>query len=457
MRFETRNPTTGEVLAAYETMSREEVFATAEACRTAFRAWRELDVSQRRPHFLRLAQVLRKNKARYAKLITTEMGKPIRESLAEIEKCAWTAEVFADKSEEWLRPETVEADGKMHVVSYEPLGVILSIMPWNFPFWQALRFAIPTLLAGNVSLLKHSNVVPQCALAIEEAFREAGFPESTFRTVIADHTTVAGLIASDLVQGVSLTGSTEAGQLIAGLAGTHLKKVVLELGGSDPFVVLEDADIDVAARNAALARTINTGQSCIAAKRFIVVAPVAARFSRRFAEYLDRLVVGDPMDMATQVGPLVSEDAVTGMEDVVDDAVRKGATIVTGGRRPDGKGYFYPPTLLTDVKTDMKVAASEVFGPVAPIITVQDEEEAIRVANSSEFGLGGSVWTKDLERGMKVAKRIEAGSLFVNAITKSDPRMPFGGTKKSGLGRELSKFGIREFVNVKALSVYEHR
>ncbi|MFQ5837616.1 MAG: NAD-dependent succinate-semialdehyde dehydrogenase [Thermoplasmata archaeon] len=457
MKFKTINPATGEVIAERETMSRDEVFAIAEACHAAFLKWRQLDVSQRVPYLLKLAEVLRNRKEKYARLITTEMGKPIKDSLAEIEKCAWTAEVFADKAENWLREETVEADGKKHVVSYEPLGVILSIMPWNFPFWQALRFAIPTLLAGNVSILKHSNSVPQCALAIEEAFREAGCPENTFRTVIADHATIAELIASDFIQGVSLTGSTAAGQRIGELAGRHLKKVVLELGGSDPFIVLEDADLDIAARNAALARTINTGQSCIAAKRFIVAEEVVEPFSKKFAEYLNRVVVGDPMEEDTQVGPLVNEEAAKEMEELVNEAVSRGAKVLAGGKRLERKGYFYLPTLLTNVRPDMKVVAQEVFGPVAPVIAVKDEDEAIKVANSSDFGLGGSVWTKDLERGMRVAKRIEAGTVFVNEVTKSDPRMPFGGIKKSGLGRELSKFGIREFVNVKALNVYEHR
>ncbi len=457
MRFKTVNPATGEVIAEYETMTRDEVFAIARSSQEAFLKWKDLAVSERSPLLRRLAEVLRGRKERYARLITTEMGKPISDALAEIEKCAWSAEVFAERAEEWLEDELFEADGKKHIVSYEPLGVILSIMPWNFPFWQALRFAIPTVVAGNVSMLKHSNTVPQCALAIEEAFKEAGFPENAFRTIIADHATVAELIASDLIQGVSLTGSTRAGQRIGEMAGRHLKKVVLELGGSDPFIVLEDADVDVAAKNAALARAQNTGQSCIAAKRFIVVEEVADAFAQRFAEYMSRLVVGDPMDEKTQVGPLVNLAAAEEMGEMVKDAISKGAKVVAGGNRVDRAGYFFQPTLLTQVKPDMRVVTEESFCPVAPIIAVKDEFEAIRVANASEFGLGGSVWTKDLERGVRVAKRIEAGTLFVNAITKSDPRMPFGGIKKSGLGRELSKFGIREFVNVKALNVYDHR
>ncbi len=456
MKFKTTNPATGEVLGEYETMSRDEVFGIAHAASAAFKKWKALDVPERSRHMKRLARALRESTERYARLITAEMGKPITDARAEIEKCAWTAEVFAERGEEWLQEESVEADGKMHLVSYEPLGVILSIMPWNFPFWQALRFAIPTVLAGNVSILKHSNTVPECALAIENAFQKAGFLENVFRTIIADHDTVGELISSDLVQGVSLTGSTWAGMKIGELAGRHLKKVVLELGGSDPFIVLEDANLDLAARNAAKARAQNAGQSCIAAKRFIVVEAVADEFARKLADHMSQLVVGDPMDEKTQVGPLVNAQAVNDMEGMVVDAVEKGAKLLVGGRRVVGPGHFFEPALLTGVSPNMRVATEESFCPVAPIITVKDEEEAVRVANDSEFGLGGSVWTEDLERGVRVARRIEAGTLFVNAITKSDPRMPFGGIKKSGLGRELSKFGIREFVNVKGVSVYDH-
>lgn len=456
MKFTTVNPATGKVLQEYETMSREEVFAIGEAAQAAFRKWRALTIPERAPLFRRLAAVLREGGDGYAETITTEMGKPITESRAEVEKCAWAAEVYAEKAEEWLADESFEADGKAHVVTYQPLGVILSIMPWNFPFWQAFRFAIPTLMAGNVSILKHSNTVPESALAIEAAFGKAGFPENTFRAILADHETVAALVASNLIQGVSLTGSTGAGMRIGELAGRHLKKVVLELGGSDPFIVLEDADLDLAASKAAAARAQNTGQSCIAAKRFIVHERVADAFAEKLATEMGRLVVGDPMDEKTQVGPLVNADAAEDMAALVQDAVDRGATVVTGGSRPQESGYFYQPTLLTHVTPEMRVVTEEAFCPIAPILPVKDDDEAIRLANDTEFGLGGSVWTRDLDRGMRLAKRIDAGTLFVNGIVKSDPRMPFGGIKKSGLGRELSKFGLREFVNVKALNVYEH-
>ncbi len=457
MKFETYNPATGVTIREWETMPREKVFSITEACHRAYLKWRDLQPSERAVHLRRLAEVIRENEEKYAALMTKEMGKPISQSRSELKKCAWSAEVFADKGPEWLRDEIMEADGKMHLVSFQPLGVILSIMPWNFPFWQALRFGIPTLLAGNTSVLKHSNTVPECAMAIEEVFKLAGFPEDTFRTVIADHETIEELISSDVIQGVSLTGSTEAGGRIAAIAGANLKKVVLELGGSDPFIVLEDADVEDAARNAALARAQNTGQSCIAAKRFIVMESVAEAFADRFVQEIGKLVVGDPMDEKTDIGPLVNEAALDGARALVEDAIHKGARVVTGGKRIGSKGNFFQATVLANVTPDMRVVNEESFCPVAPILTVKDEEEAIRVANETEFGLGGSVWTRDLERGVRLLKRVDAGMLFVNSITKSDPRMPFGGVKKSGYGRELSKFGILEFVNVKAINVYEPR
>ena len=452
--FKTINPATEEVIAEYEIMPKEEVLSVAEQSELAFKQWKDMDISTRASYFRRLAQILRHNRDKYARLMTIEMGKPIKQSLTEVEKCAWTAEVYADNAVKWLEEEIVEADGKKHFVAYEPIGAILSIMPWNFPFWQAFRFGIPTLIAGNTSVLKHSNQVPQCALAIEESFREAGFPENVFRAVISDHDTIAHLIKSDVIQGVSLTGSTYAGARIAELAGKNLKKVVLELGGSDPFIVLDDADIEFAARNAVTGRTINSGQSCIAAKRFIVDKKIAKEFSEIFSSYMAKLKVDDPMLMETDVGPLVNEDQVEQIEEQVNDAVKKGAQVLTGGKRLDRKGFFYMPTALADVKSNMKVAKEEVFGPVAPVIVANDDKEAVEIANSSEYGLGASIWSKDESRALKIARKIEAGCVFINAVVKSDPRMPFGGVKKSGIGRELSKYGLREFVNVKGINVY---
>ena len=455
MKFQTVNPATEEVIDEYSLMPKDHVLDAAKKSREAFKDWKKLDISERAGYFRKIAQVLRNNKEKYAKLMTLEMGKPIKQALTEVEKCAWSAEVYADNAEKWLEEEIVHADGKMHIVAFEPLGCILSIMPWNFPFWQAFRFGIPTLIAGNVSILKHSNTVPQCALAIEESFREAGFPENVFKTVIANHESVAELVKSELIHGVSLTGSTYAGTRIAELAGANLKKVVLELGGSDPFIVLADADVEFAAKNAVTGRTMNSGQSCIAAKRFIVMKNAAGEFSKRFAENTNALVVDDPMDMKTDVGPLVNKEGLTQIEAQVKDAVSKGAMVLAGGRRLERKGYFYKPTVLSGIKMGMKVVTEEVFGPVAPIIVVHDEEEAINVANNTEFGLGASIWTSDENKGLEIAKRIEAGDVFINSVVKSDPRMPFGGIKKSGIGRELSKYGLREFVNIKGINVYE--
>jgi succinate-semialdehyde dehydrogenase/glutarate-semialdehyde dehydrogenase len=457
MKIRTINPATEEIIQTYETMSGGTVLEIARQSDQAFRSWRRRPINERAAYLTALGAVLRENTDEYAKFMTIEMGKPITQSRAEVEKCAWLCDVYAGRAEEWLEEEAAEADGKQHFVTFEPLGVILSIMPWNYPFWQALRFAVPAVAAGNTSILKHASNVPQCAFAIEEAFKEADFPENIFRTIVADHASVAILMESEIIRGVSLTGSTAAGSRIAETAGRNLKKVVLELGGSDPFVVLEDADIDIAARNAVTGRMLSTGQSCIASKRMIVVESIAGAFTRRFAELMHDVVVGDPMDEETEAGAIVSEQALNELEDQLRRSVAMGAIIVTGGRRLDRKGFFLEPTVLANVTLDMPVAREEIFGPIAPVIVVKDEDEAITVANSTEFGLGGSVWTKDLERGLRLARRIEAGTVFVNSIVKSDPRMPFGGIKKSGLGRELSKYGLREFVNVKGINIYDHK
>ncbi len=456
MRIETVDPATGQVTGAYDTMPLDEVLGVAARVRDAQRAWRDAPLSVRATAVGRLAPVLRARLEAHARLIAREMGKPLAEGRAEVEKCAWLCEVYAQNAARWLAEEEVAADGRRHVVALEPLGVVLSVMPWNFPFWQAFRFAVPAVLAGNGSVLKHASNVPGCARAIEDAFREAGFPEDLFRAVFADHAAVAALVAGDLVAGVSLTGSTEAGARVAEAAGRALKKVVLELGGSDPFLVLDDADVELAARHAVRGRTLNAGQSCIAAKRFLVARPLAEAFTARFAALMGALVVGDPLDERTQVGPLVDARALAEVAAQVTDSVAAGARVAAGGGRLDRPGFFYAPTVLSGVTPDMRVAREEVFGPVAPVLVVADDEEAIALANATEFGLGASVWTRDLARGERVARRLEAGATFVNSIVKSDPRMPFGGVKKSGLGRELSHHGLREFVNVKGISVYDH-
>lgn len=456
MEIRSTNPATGEVLSRYQTMEAGEVYAIAAASHQAFLQWREIPVAERAAHFEKLAAVLRRYTEDWARLITLEMGKTIGESRAEVEKCAWMAEVYAHDGPAWLADEEVEADGLKHRVVYQPLGVIFSIMPWNYPFWQALRFGVPGLLAGNTSLLKHASNVTGCALAIEESFRLAGFPADVFRTIVPDYETASDLIAADVIQGVSLTGSTQVGRKIAAEAGRALKKVVLELGGSDPFIVLEDADLDFTAQGAVTGRMVAAGQSCIASKRFLVYEQVAEAFAVKFADRMGQLVMGDPLDPKTQVGAIVNERALEELEAQLLDAVEKGAKVLCGGRRRAGEGFFFEPTVVTNVTSDMRLAKEEVFGPIAPIIAVKDEDEAVAIANSSEFGLGGSVWTRDLERGERIARRVESGTLFINSFTKSDPRMPFGGVKNSGLGRELSHFGLREFTNVKGISVYRH-
>ena len=456
MKFSTINPATEQIVAEYEIYTKESVMVALTDCHRAFLAWREVSLSERAKLMRSLAAVLRKNIDQYAAVITAEMGKPIRQSRDEVEKCAWTADVYAENAADWCEPEQISADGISHHVRFEPLGVILAIMPWNFPFWQAIRFGVPTLLVGNTSLLKHANNVPQCAFAIEEAFLSASFPPNIFKTILADHKTTGELIDDPLVTGVSFTGSTQAGRRIAARAGGALKKTVLELGGSDPFIVLDDANIDFAADSAVISRMQSTGQSCIAAKRFIVHRRVFDAFAAAFVARGEKLVLGDPTDERSDIGPLVNSTAVDEIASQVNDAIAKGATVLLGAERPETPGYFYKPTILTDTDICMRCRREELFGPVAVLIAFDDDAEAIAIANETEFGLGGAVFSADLARAERIAERIDSGMIFVNSMTRSDPRIPFGGTKNSGLGRELYKYGLREFVNIKSLSVYDH-
>lgn len=452
--YQTVNPATGEVLQQYETMSRAAAAEVLAAAHTAQPGWAAVPIVERTRSVGRLAAVLRTHKAEWARQMTLEMGKPIGESGAEIDKCAWLCEVYAERAAAWLADADLQADGLRHHVVYQPLGVVLSIMPWNFPFWQALRFGVPTLLAGNTSVLKHARNVTGCALALEHAFAEAGFPPDVLRVVLADHATTAALLADDRTAGVSLTGSTEAGREIAALAGRCLKTCVLELGGSDPFIVLADADLDRAVEGAVTGRLLNTGQSCIAAKRFLVEAAVYPEFCRRFAAAMTARRIGDPLDPDTEVGAVVNERELAALLALIEDAVAQGARLVCGGRRIASPGSFLQPTVLAEATPAMRVWREEVFGPVAPVMPVGDAEEAVRLANASRYGLGGSVWTADLARGEDLARRLECGAAFVNSIVKSDPRLPFGGVKDSGLGRELAWFGLRAFTNVKGLNIY---
>ncbi len=445
------NPATEEVLARFDPFTPEEVDRALDDAQDAFIAWRERPLVDRAIPMRRLAALLRERADRYARLATIEMGKPIAEARAELEKCALGCEHYAENAARYLADEVVETSAKRSLVAFQPLGLVLAIMPWNFPFWQVIRFAAPALMAGNAAVLKHASNVPQCALAIEEAIHDAGFPEGLLRTLLVAGSGIEPLIADPRIRAVTLTGSSETGSRIAELAGRALKKSVLELGGSDPYIVLADADLDAAAKVGARARNQNNGQSCIAAKRFIAVESVAAEFETRFAAEVRALRVGDPLDANTQIGPLARADLRDALERQVRDSVRMGARVLTGGERGRERGWYYQPTVLADVTADMPAFQEETFGPVAAVLRVRDADEAVRVANDSAYGLGASLWTRDLALGEALARRIESGSVFVNGMVASDPRLPFGGVKRSGYGRELSSYGIREFVNIQTI------
>ena len=445
------NPATEDLIASFDAFGPDEVEMALAEAHDAFLLWRERPIAERAVPMRALARLLRERADAYARLATLEMGKPIGEAKAEIEKCAWACEHFAENASRYLADEVIESNARRSIVAFQPLGVVLAVMPWNFPFWQVVRFAAPTLMAGNAGLLKHASNVPQCALAIEEVVRDAGFPQGLLRAVLVSGAAIEPIIADDRIRAVTLTGSSDTGSRIAELAGRALKKTVLELGGSDPFIVLGDADIEAAATTGVRARNQNNGQSCIAAKRFIVVEAVAADFERRFAKGVEDLVVGDPMDPKTQVGPLARRDLLETLERQVDGSVRAGARVLTGGERVSGKGYFFRPTVLGNVTPDMPAFREETFGPVAAVVRVRDADEAVRVANDSAYGLGASLWTRDAALGERLARRIESGSVFVNGMVASDPRLPFGGIKRSGYGRELSAFGAREFTNIQTI------
>ncbi|MCI4433844.1 MAG: NAD-dependent succinate-semialdehyde dehydrogenase [Nitrosopumilus sp.] len=450
----TINPSTGEEIAKYTSMEKEQVFQLVGKAKRAFPEWKK-DYEKRRSYIYHLVEYLRKNKTELAKVATSEMGKPIKESTGEVEKCAWALEFYADHGDSFLADEVLNTDARKSFLTFEPLGVIGSIMPWNFPYWQALRFAAPCLMAGNVIVMKPSRITLQSGIEIEKAFTESGIPDGIFQTVVGSVESANHLIDSE-VNAVTFTGSTNAGAKVGQRAANNLKKCVLELGGSDPFIVLDDAIIEKAAEGAVKGRFINCGQSCVASKRFFVGKNIAKDFIELFIKKASQLKVGDPTSIETDIGPLSSKDGLETISGIVEDAKKNGAEILLGGSEIDGHGYFYQPTILTGVKPNMRIAKEETFGPVAPITIVDNESEAIRLANDTEFGLGASIWTRDLEKAEKMSRRIESGIVSVNNVVISDPRIPFGGIKHSGFGRELSRYGILEFVNIKSVRFYDN-
>ena len=453
-QISTVNPATGEEITKFSTMDKNQVFDLVKKAKRSYPEWKK-DYEKRRSYIYNLVEYLKKNKTNLAKVATTEMGKPLKESIGEVEKCAWALEFYADHGDSFLSDEVLNTDARKSFLSFEPLGVIGSIMPWNFPYWQALRFAAPCLMAGNVIVMKPSRVTMQSGIEIEKAFTESGMPDGIFQTVVGSVESANHLIDSD-VNAVTFTGSTNAGAKVGERSARNLKKCVLELGGSDPFIVLDDAIIDKAAEGAVKGRFINCGQSCVASKRFFVGKNIADEFIELFIKKASELKVGDPMLIETDIGPLSSKDGLETISGIVEDAKEKDAEILLGGSEIEGKGYFYKPTILTNVKSDMRIATEETFGPVAPITIVENESEAIKLANESEFGLGASIWTKDLAKADKMSRRIESGIVSVNNVVISDPRIPFGGIKHSGFGRELSRYGMLEFVNLKAVRFYDN-
>ena len=451
MSFEVINPATGEKVTEIPAWDSQQLETALAAVASASPLWRKTPLSERCLLMRKAADVLRSNKEKYAAIVTQEMGKLINDARAEVEKCATVCEFYADKGQEFLADETIESDAGKSYVGYFPLGTVLAVMPWNFPLWQVFRFAAPALIAGNTGVLKHASNVPQCALLIEDVFKDAGFPQDVFRSLMIRASQVKAVIEDDRVHAVTLTGSEPAGRQVASTAGACLKKSVLELGGSDAFIVLEDADLDLTIQGAVISRYLNTGQSCIAAKRFIVVDAIAEDFVTRFKAAVDALKMGDPMDEATTLAPMAREDLRDELHEQVLDTLAAGAIAVTGCEAFGGVGAFYKASILDRVEPGMRAYHEELFGPVAIVIRARDEAEALSIANDSPYGLGGSVWTKNTDRGEMLARQVESGCTFVNGMVKSDARLPFGGIKNSGYGRELSKQGIREFTNAKTI------
>ena len=453
MEFETINPATEQVINQYQNMTKDQINDRVKKSKIAFQEWKK-DANKRTDFLHAFANELRKDKENLARTATNEMGKAIKEARSEVEKCAWAMEYYADNGQILSTDEILNTDARKTVIKFQPIGVIGSIMPWNFPYWQALRFAAPSLMVGNTIVLKPSSATMQCGIKIENTFDNIGMPEGVFQTLIGDSRIAESLIDSD-INAVTFTGSVPIGATVAQRATSQVKKTVLELGGSDPFIVCDDADIDKASSGAIKGRFINCGQSCIASKRFIVVKGIANEFIEKFVQKTEALNVGDPLSYNTDIGPLVNASGLKKIDSQIKTSIKEGAEVLTGGEQVGEKGYFYRPTVLKNIKPKMSIAQEEVFGPVAPIIVASDDAEAIRIANDSEYGLGASIWTQDLDKAERLSTIIESGMVSVNNVVASDPRVPFGGLKKSGFGRELSRYGMLEFVNIKSVRFYD--
>ena len=447
------NPATGETVKTFPEHTDSEIQDRLAQAAATFSEYRRTSFDQRAELMVSAAEILEDpdKKKLLSVMMTTEMGKPIRGAIAEVEKCAWVCRYYAENAKRFLADEVVETNASHSYIHYQPLGPVLAVMPWNFPFWQVFRFAAPALMAGNVALLKHASNVPGCALAIEEVFHDAGFPKGAFQTLLIGSSAVERVLEDERVKAVTLTGSEPAGRQVASTAGRLIKKTVLELGGSDPFIVMPSADLDQAVTTAVTARTINNGQSCIAAKRFIVADEIAGEFEHRFVKEMEALIVGNPLDDTVQVGPLATAQILDDLEAQVSKSVELGARVLTGGKRLDGDGFYYPPTVLTDIPESSPAYQEEMFGPVASLFRARDLDHAIEIANGTTFGLGASAWTIDIEEKARFTEDLEAGAVFINGMVASDPRLPFGGIKRSGYGRELGAHGIREFVNIKTV------
>jgi len=453
MQFETINPATEEAINQYQNMTKDQINDRVKKSKIAFQEWKK-DANKRTDFLHAFANELRKDKENLARTATNEMGKAIKEARSEVEKCAWAMEYYADNGQILSTDEIINTDARKTVIKFQPIGVIGSIMPWNFPYWQALRFAAPSLMVGNTIVLKPSSATMQCGIKIENTFDNIGMPEGVFQTLIGDSRIAESLIDSD-INAVTFTGSVPIGATVAQRATSQVKKTVLELGGSDPFIVCDDADIDKASSGAIKGRFINCGQSCIASKRFIVVKDIANEFIEKFVQKTEALNVGDPLSDNTDIGPLVNASGLKKIDSQIKTSIKEGAEVLTGGEQVGEKGYFYRPTVLKNIKPKMSIAQEEVFGPVAPIIVASDDAEAISIANDSEYGLGASIWTQDLDKAERLSTIIESGMVSVNNVVASDPRVPFGGLKKSGFGRELSRYGMLEFVNIKSVRFYD--